>query len=59
MPNILDHVSKAPVLEIDDMPRSATRKEWFTIKRRIIQETIDGMNLDPAAEAEVMMHSLV
>ena len=54
MPNILDHVSSAPVLEIDDLPCSATRKEWFTITRRIIQDTIADMNLDPAAKAEVI-----
>ena len=54
MPNILYHVSKAPLLEIDDWPRSATRKEWFAIMRSIIQDTIAEMNLDPAAEAEVI-----
>ena len=54
MTNILDHVSKAPVLEINDWPRSATRKEWFRITRRILQDTIADMNLDPAAEAEVI-----
>jgi hypothetical protein len=54
MPNILDHVSQAPVLEIDDLPRSATRKEWFAITRRIIQDTIADMDLEPAAEAEVI-----
>ena len=54
MPNILDHVSSKPVLEINDWPRSASRKEWFAITRRIIQDTIADMNLDPAAEAEVI-----
>ena len=54
MPNILDHVSSTPVLEIDDWPRSATRKEWFVITRRIIQDTIADMDLDPAAQAEVI-----
>ena len=54
MPNILDHVSQAPVLEINDWPRSASRKEWSAITRRIIQDTIADMNLDPAAEAEVI-----
>ena len=54
MTNILDHVSPTPVLEIDVWPRSATRKEWFAITRRIIQDTIADMNLDPAAEAEVI-----
>ena len=54
MPNILDHVSQAPPLEKDGWPRSATRKEWFAITQRIIQDTIYDMNLDPAAEAEVI-----
>ena len=53
MPNILDHVSQAPVLAMDVWPRSATREEWFAITRRIIQDTIADMNHDPAAEAEV------
>ena len=51
---ILDHVSSTQVLEIDVWPRSATRKDWFAITRRIIQDTIADMNLDPAAEAEVI-----
>ena len=54
MSNILDHVSSTPVLEIDVWPRSATRKDWFAITRRIVQDTIADMNLDPAAEAEVI-----
>ena len=54
MPNILDHVSPTPVLEVDVWPRSATRKEWFAITRRIIQDTIADMNLDAAAEADVI-----
>ena len=54
MPNILDHVSSTPFLEMNDLPRSATRKEWFAITRRIIQDTIADMDLDPAAEAEVI-----
>ena len=52
--NILDHVSQAPVLEINDLPSSATRKKWFAITRRIIQDTIADMTLDPAAEEEVI-----
>ena len=54
MPNIRDHVSSTQVLEIDVWPRSATRKEWFAITRRIIQDTIADMDLDPAEEAEVI-----
>ena len=54
MPNNLDHVSKAPVLEIDLWPRSATRKEWFRITHRIIQDNIVDIDLEPAAEAEAI-----
>ena len=54
MTNILDHVSPNPVLGLDVWPRSASRKEWFAITRRIIQDTFADMNLDPAAEAEVI-----
>ena len=50
MPNILDHVSQALVLEIDLWPRSATSQEWCRITRRIIHDTIADMNLDPATE---------
>ncbi len=53
MTNILDHVSSTPVLEVDVWPRSASRKEWFAITRRIIQDTIADMDLEPAALAEV------
>ena len=42
------------VLEIDVWSRSATRKEWFLITRRIIQDTITDLNLDLAAEAKVI-----
>ncbi len=54
MPNILDHVSQSPVLEKDDWLLSTTRKKWFAITRRFIQETITDMDLDPPAEAEVI-----
>ena len=54
MSKIIDHVSPTPVLEINDWPRSATRKEWFAITRRIVQDTIADMNLDPATEAVVV-----
>ena len=40
MPNILDHLSQTPVLEIDVWPRSVTRKACFAITQRIIQDTI-------------------
>ena len=54
MSNILDHVSSTPVLEIDDWPRSATRKEWFRITRELVASTIADMDLYPSAEAEVI-----
>ncbi len=54
MPNILDHLSQTPLLKINDWPRSTTCKECFTITRRIIQDTIVTLNLNPAAEAEVI-----
>ena len=54
MLNILDHVSQTPVLEIDVWPRSASRKELFAITRRIVLDTIAEMNLDSAAEPEVI-----
>jgi hypothetical protein len=55
MSNILDHVSPTPLLDgLDDWPRSATRKEWFRITRELVASTIADMDLDPAAEAEVI-----
>ena len=53
MPNILDHVSSAPLLEIDDLPHSATCKQWFAFTRPNVQDTIAYMNHDRAAEAAV------
>ena len=55
MTQILDHVSDTPLLDgVDDWPRSATRKEWFRITRELVASTIADMDLDPAAEAEVI-----
>ena len=56
MANILDGICpEGFILDcLDDWPRLATRKEWFAITRRIVQDTIADMNLDPAAEAEVI-----
>ncbi len=56
MANILDGICpEGFILEgLDDWPRSATRKEWFAVTRRIVQDTIADMDLDPAAEAEVI-----
>ena len=53
MTNHLDLVSPTPVLEIDVWPRSATRKEWFAITRRIVHDTIADMDLDDTSLAEV------
>ena len=56
MTNILDGNSpEGSILDgLDDLPRSATRKEWFLVTRCIIQDTIVTLNLDHAAEAEVI-----
>ena len=55
MTQILDHVSDTPLLDgLDDWPRSATRKEWLRITRELVASTIADMDLDPAAEAEVI-----
>ena len=56
MLNILDGICpEGFILDgLDDLPRSATRKEWFLITRRIIQDTIVALNLDHAAESEVI-----
>ena len=58
MASILDGLGlEGSVLDgLDDWPRSATRKEWFAITRRIVQDTIADMDLDPAALAEVEEH---
>ena len=54
MTNLLDHIPRTPLLEgVDHLPKSATRKEWFEITRRLVQKTIDEMDMDPAAMSEV------
>ena len=55
MANILDGIcSEGSILDgLDDLPRSVTRRELFAITRQLIQQTIAGMDLDPAALAEV------
>ena len=54
MANLLDDICpEGSILDgLDDLPRSATRKKWFLITRRIIQDTIAEMNLDPDPDAE-------
>ena len=55
MANILDGIPGGSVLDgLDDWPRSATRKEWFRNTHELVARTIADMNLDPAAEAEVI-----
>ena len=54
MTNLLDHIPRTPLLDgVDDWPKSATRKQWFEITHRLVQTTIDEMDLDPAAMREV------
>ena len=54
MSNILDHLSPTPLLDdLDDWPRSATRKEWFRLTRELVASTIADRDLDPAGLAEV------
>jgi len=37
---------------MDDLPKSATCTKWFEITRRLVQNTIDELDLDPAAMSE-------
>ena len=55
MPNILDGLGlQGSALDgLAEWLASTTRKEWFAITRRIVQDTIADMDLDPAALAEV------
>ena len=53
--NIFDRACpKGSILDgLAEWPASTTRKEWFAITRRLIQQTIADLDLDPAALAEV------
>lgn len=53
--NILDGICpEGMILDgLDDLPRSALRKQWFRITRDLIASTIADMDLGPAALAEV------
>ena len=55
MASILDGLGlEASVLDgLAEWPASTTRKEWFTITHRLIQQAIAEMDLDPVALAEV------
>ena len=56
MSNILDGICPEGSMfdGLAEWPASTTRKEWFAITRQLIQESIADMDLDPAAEAEVI-----
>ena len=55
MASILDGLGlEASVLEIVDLPRSETLKEWLAIARRIIRDTIAEVKLDLAEEDKVI-----
>ena len=55
MASILDGLGiEGSVLEIVDLPRSETLKEWLAIARRIIRDTIAEVKLDPAEEDKVI-----
>ena len=49
MANILDGIcSEGSILDgLDDLPRSATRKEWFRITRELVARTIADLDLPP------------
>tara|TARA_B100001063_G_scaffold73976_1_gene68269 strand:+ start:3441 stop:3635 length:195 start_codon:yes stop_codon:yes gene_type:complete len=54
MSGILDGIPSGSILDgLDDWPHSATCTEWFRITRELNLQTIDSMDLDPAAMAEV------
>ena len=55
MANILDGICPEGFIldDLDDWPRSATRKEYFRITRELDARTIADMDLDSAALAEV------
>ena len=53
--NILDGICpEGMILDgLDDLPRSATRKQWLRITRDLIARTIAEMDLEPADLAQV------
>ena len=55
MVNILDGICPESFIldRLDDLPRSATGKEWFRISHKLVASTIADMDLDPAAMSEV------
>ena len=54
MANLLDYIPRTPPLDgVEDWPRSATRKQWLEITRKLVHQTIADMDLDPEAMSEV------
>ena len=54
MTNLLDHIPRTPLLDgVDHWPKSATRKQWLEITRKLVHQTIADMDLDPEAMSEV------
>jgi len=55
MASIIDGLGlEGAVLDgLAEWPASTTRKEWFSITRRLIHQTIADMDLNPDALAEV------
>ena len=55
MASILDGLGlEGSILDgLADWPASTTRKEWFRLTRELVAQTIDDLDLDPAAIAEV------
>ena len=51
--NILDGICpEGTILDgLDDLPRSATRKQWLRVTRELVASTIADMDLNPAALA--------
>ena len=53
--NILDGICpEGMILDgLDDLPRSATRKQWLRVTRELVASTIAGMDLPPNELAQV------
>jgi len=57
MANILNYIQPGSIFDVYELPRSASRQEWFAITRRIVQATIADMDLDLAAERRSLQRS--
>ena len=53
--NILDSICpEGKILDgLDDLPRSATRKQWLRVTRELVASTIADMDLPPNELAQV------